>query len=143
VIGQTIVLVGAVLTLLSGVGVVRFPDVLSRMHALSKASTVGFVLVAVGVALELDTANDVTTALLAAGLQILTLPVAANLIARSTYMAEGISHQVDAVDELADRMRARAVTSTVDGVHRADGARRPDSADRADRADRADGADPA
>jgi multicomponent Na+:H+ antiporter subunit G len=107
VIGQTIALLGAVLTLLSAVGVVRFPDVLSRMHALSKASTVGFVLVAVGAALELDTANDITTALLAAGLQILTLPVAANLIARSTYMAEGITHHVDTVDELADRVRSR------------------------------------
>ena len=42
-----------------------------------------------------------TTLLLAAGLQILTLPVAANLIARSTYMAEGIAHHVDTVDELA------------------------------------------
>ena len=107
-IGQTIALAGAVLTLLSAVGVVRFHDVLSRMHALSKASTVGFVLVAVGAALELDTANDVTTALLAAGLQILTLPVGANLIARSTYMAEGIPHRVDTVDELADRVRHRS-----------------------------------
>lgn len=107
-IGQTIALVGAVLTLLAGVGVLRFPDVLSRMHALTKASTMGFVLVAVGAAMELDTANDITTALLAAGLQILTMPVGANLIARSTYLAEGIQHKVDSVDELADRIQDRA-----------------------------------
>jgi multicomponent Na+:H+ antiporter subunit G len=124
VIGQAIALVGAVLTLLSALGVVRFHDVLSRMHALSKASTVGFVLVAVGAALELDTANDVTTALLAAGLQILTLPVGANLIARSTYMAEGIPHRVDTVDELADR------------VHR-----HPSAARRADGSDESGGSD--
>jgi multicomponent Na+:H+ antiporter subunit G len=102
VIGQVLALVGAVLTLLAAVGVLRFPDVLSRMHALTKASTLGFVLVAVGTAAELHTANDITSALLAAGLQILTLPVAANLIARSTYLAEGIPHRVDTVDELAD-----------------------------------------
>ena len=36
------------LTLLAAVGVLRFPDVLSRMHALTKASTLGFVLVAIG-----------------------------------------------------------------------------------------------
>jgi multicomponent Na+:H+ antiporter subunit G len=110
VTGQVLALAGAVLTLLSAVGVVRFGDVLSRMHALSKASTVGFVLVAVGAALALDTANDVTTALLAAGLQILTLPVGANLIARSTYMAVGIPHQVDTVDELADRVHRATPT---------------------------------
>ncbi len=107
VLGQVIALLGAVLTLLAAVGVLRFPDVLSRMHALTKASTLGFVLVAVGAAVQLPTANDVTSALLAAGLQILTLPVAANLIARSTYLAKGIPNQVDAVDELAEA-RARA-----------------------------------
>lgn len=114
-IGQSIALAGAILTLLSGVGVVRFHDALARMHALSKASTVGFVLVAVGVALELDTANDVTTALLAAGLQILTLPVGANLIARSTYMAQGIPLRVDTVDELAERVHRRPAAPVADG----------------------------
>ena len=44
-------------------GVVRFPDVLSRMHALTKASTIGVVLVAVGAAFVLPTANDITSAL--------------------------------------------------------------------------------
>jgi len=101
-LGSVLALMGAVLTLLAAVGVLRFPDVLSRMHALTKASTLGFVLVAIGAAVELPTANDVTSALLAAELQILTLPVAANLIARSTYRAEGIPHRVDTVDELAD-----------------------------------------
>lgn len=107
VVGQVVALLGAVLTLLAAVGVLRFPDVLSRMHSLTKASTLGFVLVAVGAAIQLPTANDITSALLAAGLQILTLPVAANLIARSTYLAKGIPHRLDAVDELAEA-RARA-----------------------------------
>lgn len=115
-IGEIIALAGAVLTLLAAVGVVRFPDVLSRMHALTKASTLGFVLVAVGAAINLPTANDTTSALLAAGLQILTLPVAANLISRSTYLTEGIRSQVDVVDELAEA-RARA---PADGGERSD-----------------------
>lgn len=107
--GEVVALGGAILTLLAAVGVIRFPDVLARMHALTKASTLGFVLVAVGAAMGLRNANDATSALLAAGLQILTLPVAANLISRSTYLAEGIGHRVDAVDELAEaRARARA-----------------------------------
>ncbi|HXH57716.1 monovalent cation/H(+) antiporter subunit G [Iamia sp.] len=115
-IGEVIALAGAILTLLAAVGVVRFPDVLSRMHALTKASTVGFVLVAVGAAINLPTANDTTSALLAAGLQILTLPMAANLIGRSTYLAEGIPHRLDTVDELAEA-RARA---PADGGERSD-----------------------
>lgn len=104
-IGQILVLLGAVLTLLSAIGVLRFPDVLARMHALTKASTVGFAIMAIGAATQLDTANDITSALLAAGVQLLTLPVAANLIARSTYGAQGIPNRMDTVDELADSRR--------------------------------------
>lgn len=98
-------LMGAILTLLSAVGVLRFSDVMARMHALTKASTVGFTIMAIGAATQLDTANDVTSALLAAGVQILTLPVGANLIARSTYGAEGIPNRMDTVDELAEARR--------------------------------------
>ena len=50
-IGEAMMLVGALLTLLAAVGVSRFPDALSRMHALTKASTVGFGLVAIGACL--------------------------------------------------------------------------------------------
>lgn len=104
-LGEVLALAGALLTLVAAIGVLRFPDVLSRMHALTKASTLGFVLLAVGAAASLPTANDATSALLAAGIQILTLPVAANLISRSTYLAEGIPQQVDSVDELAEARR--------------------------------------
>ena len=106
-IGEVITLLGAVLILLSAVGVVRFPDVLSRMQALTKASTIGVLLVAVGAAFVLPTANDVTSALAAALLQLLTLPIGASLIARATYLARGIPNRVDAVDEFADARRAR------------------------------------
>lgn len=101
-IGRAITLAGAVLILLSAVGVVRFRDVLARMQALTKASTVGVLLVAVGAAFVLPTANDITSALAAALLQLVTLPIGASLIARATYLARGIEHRVDTVDELAD-----------------------------------------
>ncbi len=102
IFGQSLALLGAVLTLLAAIGVVRFPDALTRMHALTKASTVGFALVALGAAFTLHTANDITSALLAAALQIITLPVAANLIARSAYWSHGIERADDTVDDLAD-----------------------------------------
>jgi len=87
VTGQVLALFGAVLTLLAAVGVVRFPDVLARMHALTKASTLGVVLVLVGAAVTLDNPNDVTSLLLAAALQVLTMPVGANLLSRATWRA--------------------------------------------------------
>ena len=99
-IGEVLIVIGAALTLVSAVGVVRFPDALSRMHALTKASTIGFGFVAIGACLNLTNANDYTSVLLAAGLQILTLPVAATLIAHSTYWARRIPVQLDGGDEL-------------------------------------------
>jgi multicomponent Na+:H+ antiporter subunit G len=102
VIGELVTLLGAVLILLSAIGVVRFPDALSRLQALTKASTTGIALVAVGAAFVLPTANDITSALAAALLQVLALPIAASLIARATYLARGIQHHLDSVDELAE-----------------------------------------
>ena len=57
---------------------------------------------AIGPAFVLPTANDITSAIGAALLQLLTLPISASLLARATYHAGGIPSRVDAVDELAD-----------------------------------------
>lgn len=100
-IAELLALAGGILILLSAIGVVRFGDVLERMHALSKASTLGLLIVMVGGVIGLDDVNDWTFVLLAAALQLITSPVGANLISRATYRAEGIRHRVDVVDELA------------------------------------------
>lgn len=94
-IAEALVLVGALLTLLSGVGAVRFPDVFSRMHSLTKASALGFLLVLVGAAIALRDANAVTSLVLAALLQLVNIPVASNLLAQSTY---GVARAVERED---------------------------------------------
>jgi multicomponent Na+:H+ antiporter subunit G len=76
--------------------------VLERMHALSKASTLGLLLVMIGGVIGIHNVNDLTFVALAAALQVITSPVGANLISRATYRASGIRHRVDSVDELAD-----------------------------------------
>jgi multicomponent Na+:H+ antiporter subunit G len=103
VIAETLVLAGAVLTLLSAAGVLRFDDALARMHALTKASTLGVLLALSGAAIALEHMNDVTSVLLAAALQLLTSPVAGNLLGRATYLARNIETRIDvATDDLAD-----------------------------------------
>lgn len=102
--GPFLALVGSSLTLFAAIGVVRFPDVLARMHALTKASTTGLVLVLLGGALTLTNVNDITSLLLAGALQMLTMPVGANLMSRATYLASEIPSHVDTIDELAERL---------------------------------------
>jgi multicomponent Na+:H+ antiporter subunit G len=99
---EVLVLIGAVLTLLAGVGVVRFDDVYARLHALTKATTLGFLLVLLGAAIALHDPNDITSLVLAAALQLLTSPVGTGLLARAAYRAEGLRHRVDTVDQLTE-----------------------------------------
>jgi multicomponent Na+:H+ antiporter subunit G len=102
-IPEALALLGAVLTLLSATGVVRFTDIFERSHALTKASTVGLVLVLIGAAVEVGNANDATNLILAGILQVITMPVGANLMNAAVYRAVGIPHRVDTIDELAQR----------------------------------------
>jgi multicomponent Na+:H+ antiporter subunit G len=99
VIGQSITLIGALLLLLAAIGVMRFDDVLARMHALAKGSTLGVVLLLLGAAISLHDANDVTSLLLAAVLQVLASPPASNLLSRATYLAASIPNRLDVLDE--------------------------------------------
>jgi multicomponent Na+:H+ antiporter subunit G len=84
--GELLALVGAILILLSAIGVVRFDDVLARMHALAKASTLGVLLMLAGAAVALHDLNDITSVLLAALCQLLTSPPASNMLSRATYL---------------------------------------------------------
>jgi multicomponent Na+:H+ antiporter subunit G len=105
-LGEIAVLVGALLILLAAVGVARFPDALTRMHALSKASTLGVSIALVGAAVARTNVNDVTSLLFATVLQAATNPVASTLLMQATYYAEGIGTRVDTVDELAEAVAA-------------------------------------
>jgi multicomponent Na+:H+ antiporter subunit G len=87
-IGELLALIGAVLVLISAVGVVRFDDVLARMHALAKASTLAVLLILAGAAVNLRDVNDITSVLLAAVVFLLASPPASNMVSRAAYLAE-------------------------------------------------------
>lgn len=86
-IGQLVALVGSLFMLLAAVGILRFGDPLARMHALSKASTLGLLLVLVGAAVTLHDVNDLTSVVLAAVLHLVTSPPASNMVSRAVFLA--------------------------------------------------------
>jgi multicomponent Na+:H+ antiporter subunit G len=106
IVGEVALLLGALLILVAAIGVVRFPDALTRMHALSKASTLGVSVALLGAALARSHIGDITSLLFATVLQAATNPVAATLLTQATYYAEGIANRVDTVDELAETVAA-------------------------------------
>jgi multicomponent Na+:H+ antiporter subunit G len=102
VISSVLLLGGVTLAVLAGLGLVRFPDVFSRMHAATKPATLGLLMVTVGAALQQDDRSDVTKLLLVAAFQFLTAPVAAHMIGRAAYRS-GIGDLDElVVDELKD-----------------------------------------
>jgi multicomponent Na+:H+ antiporter subunit G len=101
VVGEVALLAGSLLIVIAAIGVVRFPDPLTRIHALAKASTAGVSLALLGVALTMSRLNDVMSLLFATALQAVTNPVASTLLTRAIYDAEGIPSHVDQVDELS------------------------------------------
>ncbi|WP_022926845.1 monovalent cation/H(+) antiporter subunit G [Patulibacter americanus] len=97
---------GAALSLAAAVGVVRFPDVLSRMHAASKPQVLGLLLVLIGVGLRLRTQFDITTLVLVAVFQLTTAPVAAHMVGRAAYRTRRLRRDLLIVDELGERLDA-------------------------------------
>jgi multicomponent Na+:H+ antiporter subunit G len=80
-------LIGAAFALLAAVGVLRMPDVFTRMQASTKASTLGLGCLLIGAALQMgDFASFVRVASIGAFV-LLTTPVAGHVIARASYLA--------------------------------------------------------
>ncbi|WP_405093842.1 monovalent cation/H(+) antiporter subunit G [Micromonospora sp. NBC_01392] len=100
---------GALLSLAAGIALVRFPDVLSRMHAAAKPQVLGLLLVLLGCALRLRTGVDITTLVLVGMFQLATAPVAAHMVGRAAYPHDDIRRDLLLTDELAGRLdRVRA-----------------------------------
>jgi multicomponent Na+:H+ antiporter subunit G len=81
-------LAGAAFALLAALGVLRLPDVFTRMQASTKASTLGLGCLLVGAALQLGDFASVIRALSIAAFILLTTSVAAHVIARASYLAD-------------------------------------------------------
>jgi multicomponent Na+:H+ antiporter subunit G len=95
-----LILLGAVFTMLAGIGTLRFDDVYSRMHPAAKGPTLGLLLVAIGAAIELRELGPILALALVVVLQFLAAPLGAHLLGRAIHIS--LPLQADEVDELAD-----------------------------------------
>ena len=102
--GGVCLLLGAAPRLAGAVGLVRFPDTLSRLHAVTKPQSLGLVLVLGGLALTLRSWAAATTLLIAAAAQFFTSPVSAHLVGRTAYRNGRVDHRNLDVDELSEAL---------------------------------------
>ena len=112
-IAVVLLLLGAFLCLTAGLGLLRFPDVLTRMHAGTKPQVLGVLLIMVGAAIRLQGWSATWMLLLVAIFQMLTAPVSAHMISRVAYRRRHVRRDLLLVDELR-------TAESQDSVHRGD-----------------------
>ena len=112
VISALCIIGAALMSLAAGIGALRFPDLLSRMHAASKPQLFGLVLVMFAVGLQTLHWGPISTMILIVLFQLFTVPVAAHMIGRAGYRTKHLRRSMlyrDELDDAVARAHARDV----------------------------------
>lgn len=92
--------VGALMSLGAAIGLLRFPDLMSRMHAATKPQVLGLFLMLAAIGLQMRTWWVWPVLLVAWIFQLLTAPVAAHMVGRSAYRTKHGHRELLTKDEL-------------------------------------------
>ena len=93
---------GSLMSLAAGIGLARFPDLLSRMHAATKPQVLGLLLFLLALAVENGTWLLVPVLVLCWVFQLLTSPVSAHMVGRAGYRTRHLRRDLLTLDELDD-----------------------------------------
>ena len=94
-------LLAALLSVAAGIGLLRFTDVLSRLHAATKPQIFGLLLVIAAVALDQRPWGVLLALVPVFVFQSLTAPAAAHMVGRSAYRTGQLDDESIVLDELA------------------------------------------
>lgn len=98
-IGLLVLWIGVVFSAVGIIGMLRFPDVYTRLHASSKVATLGIIFLLLGLVCFMPAL--ILKAIVLAGFLILTAPVASHAIASAAHRSMGRLPQ-DQRDDLDD-----------------------------------------
>lgn len=105
-IAGILLLIGAAFSLIAGIGLIRLPDVYVRMHAATKAGTLGAGLVLVALALHGQQLEVTARAVTGVLFLLFTAPVAAHLLGRAGYLSGAPLWSKTRFDDLLDKYDA-------------------------------------
>ena len=100
VVTAVLVLGGSALALTAAIGIVRFPDTLTRMHAASKPQVLGLLLVLIGAVIRLRGNIDVGMIILTGLFTVITAPVVANRVGQLAYREQNVRDDLLTRDEM-------------------------------------------
>ena len=100
------VVMGAMFALVASIGILRLPDFYTRIHAASKAGTVGSVLALVALAIVSVQTAEVLRAIAAIVFFFLTAPISAHLLGKAAYSAGYRMWSGSVLDEMEEDAEA-------------------------------------
>lgn len=106
-ISALIILIGGITSVVSAIGMIRFPDVYSRAHAATKTTTLAVLITLFGVFLYFLFVEGFFSVrvLLVIAFVFLTAPVSGHLVLRASYRAKVKMADSTLVDELKPVLR--------------------------------------
>ncbi|PYI39164.1 sodium:proton antiporter [Arthrobacter psychrolactophilus] len=93
-------ILGAFMSLAAAIGLLRFPDLMSRMHAATKPQVLGLLLMLTGLGLQMRSWTLLPLLIVAWLFQLLTVPVSAHMVGRAGYRTKHRAPETLSVDEL-------------------------------------------
>ena len=100
VVAAVCFLLGALLAMIAAIGVLRLPDLLSRMHAATKPQVLGLILVLIGLGFRLRAPEAIGILVLIGLFQLLTTPVANHMVGRASLRAGQVREDELVVNDL-------------------------------------------
>lgn len=98
-IAAVLVVIGAVFCGLAALGLLRFPDVYTRLHAASKAGPLGAGLILLGLGLAAGDLATLVKCIIGLVFLILTAPISAHLLARAALKSGDAPPTIKSINE--------------------------------------------
>ncbi|MCU1530759.1 MAG: Na+/H+ antiporter subunit [Arthrobacter sp.] len=122
-VSAAFMVVGALMSLGAAIGLLRFPDLMSRMHAATKPQVLGLFLLLFAVGLQLRTWWVWPVLVVAWLFQLLTVPVSAHMVGRAGYRTKHLHPELLSTDELESVVQQAAGKRGFDDEYPADASR--------------------
>lgn len=104
ILTAVLLVVGCLMSFTAGVGLIRLPDILSRMHAATKPQVLGLLSVLLAVVVHSRDWSLLPLALLGWVFMLLTAPVSAHMVGRSSYRTKHVHDEDLLRDDLAEAL---------------------------------------
>lgn len=96
------VVIGAFFTFVAALGLIRLPDVYTRMHAASKAGTLGSGVLLIALGVQSGDTGTLTRSLAGVAFFLLTAPISAHLLAKASYAMGYRMTDLSVIDEMPE-----------------------------------------